>query len=1429
MWGSDTQQVRVRASLRVRCLESSDAHSLKYMAEIVTLTSSFGGVPLNGRLRADARAEPVFEEVGEAIAETATRVKRNVSTWFTKTWSSVKDFFVGIFAASERSSVDGDRAMAEAGVDAPSHCKAAGKTTGQSTPLPIDESVFDELEPKYYIGASSSEDATRGTKYELAGEELASKSRGDARAKSATQDDLSDASLCFFDDPQPVRRRNKRADDDTASSIDARERALRLPFVFVQSRSGKIVEVRFGAQELDTSVRNFKRHLCDLFATNLAAEKSGSSTMPASDDTTSSRVNEITPVGALTASYLVDASDNSSAIRRQLNKANGGDDERELLVHALAATASSGAPEPISGEPRTPQQQQQVSVLRSINASRPLDLSAPMQLAQQIERMDVRVRQVQHIADGRMTGTAGSLSMSLSLGALVGQAQNRWRRAAPTHDDDEAAAGGGSLDDMAQMMHVRSSFKMQLATSSVSDSTDPVEGEPRRKARAAPLGNDNVTRTNSTARRRVKSSGVLRAPTNVNERARTLDAWRAQEAKLRLGAPSSLVAERDSTRAATNDWMVDAQSARLGVLRDQIHMRINEELMRNRARRSPAEPTKSSPPAGLALTQLVLDTGHTSRAKGSMYSALEEALQLEDALGEHTRRDSIARLLRDTARMDRVRAHCRAALAKPEELWLDSGARADHSRRLQLRAPFGLDTDDLSSLMIEPLPSAAHAKSHARRAKNGAHAQRRHAQLNQCLRLAGLLLRAEAPESASTQHRQAGELLVELVDECNKRLVQATKHEELGHGPTSRYYRGVRQQLVELLADAPRPSDKLIEALVARLSAHYASPADALLAASSSSSARAEEPEFVYVPKDVASSFAHYNKSLLREEDDANNSDGAGPLLSSLAALIERPSVSRSRRSQAIDTLLALVRSVQHDAAPAASSCAAWTGSDVDALEALASVRASSRVAERVLRAARKCAKHEHYVLACVRALQGQVRANNVQRYLIEQMRARDVACSVKQEIAAVLHDALVASELERLAASGHEHVDVTWPAAGFNQLDEAVREAAQRDKHCASLAPIVASYIASKRAQAPIGAPPTRRDKRAAAVAAPGVANFWDKAQCKRWLVPPAVGEHSQADPLADDYIVDAFNTTQQQHSSDLLHARAERLVAWNSSLLAARDDAPFALKRHRCEASKTFGPQGAQAHIQAELVNELAGDAGKTTPQPAGNRFAVRFRLAASLLGNKLDVGRMHLWHARKTTRARVNIMGKSLWDTSHTCKDRAPKHLVYMPLFDFNLWLLKLSFGLRLHAEMGFDSNCPPADTQYEYTDSEREARQLQASSSSSNATSLDELELYPRMRLRASAEGTARFVAARAGVSLASQYAYTGAIRVGRQPDACMSMESAHEPMNVTVSSWYQLWDGECHFWGSRNKAEPQATKWRLSARRPSKWLADECLA
>lgn len=1555
VWGSSSQQVRLRASLRLKCMEPPTNTTLKYLAEIVSLVPSFehetsdaapapsssssSSSKSKSKLRVSSkllrtndngsswsqtdaskwapsassdqlvgdswepRAEPLFEEVGEV----ASRVKRSVSGWFAKTWTNVKDFFVNIFSSSEKSSVSREQAFKESGLDIAAQCKSSkgkGKTPGG---LPFDESVFDDLGPEYYLGASVD---AHGTGYEF------SLGPGGHLVGSSSSSGVPDAydagaKLSFFDDPEPgfgarpPATRPKRAATGEQQQQRARspkllagqyedfDKLLRLPFMFIQSRAGKIIEIRFGADEADLSVKNFKRHLCDLFATNLEANKQAT--------------NEVSPIGKHQTNYLLDSAANSiDEMKRSLIKSsnNVGDQQStKQLVRALAMVGQqAGADSADTGARATLDQgrdpngngnqddpQQQVSVLRSITTTSEVQLSSKT-LASDIDQIQVQVRQVQQISDGRLTGTAGQLSMSLLQQQSTGGAGqvHRTKREAPDGHEHQQVA------DIVDLVQVSTAFSLQLVPLSTSGGdADPQPARARAKRSAgqtgqagqAPHRNDdtasasrkhevlvaNSSATTKTLGRPAARPSVTRPPpVEPHELQRVLQDWRKLEAHLQL-SPASLVAE--------NNGQQEGRWQRLEVLRDQVRLRLNEEFVRNRVRRSLEarranrrnEPNESARGAanggdlGLGLTQLVLGTGVTSKQKGSIYQTLEEVVELETSLADEASESAVSRLMRDTIRMETLRGHCKSSVATIDEL------REAHAaaRLVELRPPFGVGVQGADSSW--PAPSEPQPKRSERILNQFRESNSR--KLDQCKRILQLLLKLN--------ERRAADLVLDLIDDCNQRLLAAAKNEELGYGPTGKYYRHLRQQFVELLAHYNRPSETLVDKLMARL--HYpkfTSSPNIQQQDRDKRRPKSEQPEFVYVPTGRPESATRigqqkYNKSILKEEDDYNNNDGAGSLVMTITALAAKSSIGRAKKVEVADKLLHSLKG---------TTCSLFDAPDLDIIESMANFQEQlDEIVGKVIHLARKCKHFDQYVVACVHGLSGQLQHASTLRFLVEQLRSPNASCTLKSEIVLTLIGAQLVADLRQTSDNsqlgGPNNTLLLWPNHGLNQVDETLIELVSGadgdkrhnlDKRC--LDQLVAHYLSRKRHlslrdQQLVG----RLGKRARgsrshpghqtlatrsrlARAIVNEQNFWDEAQCKRWTVsstdasgdigalqlannPGAAGggqnssllnyPNDLVDEIDDNSILNALLNQQRQQQQQQQQQTNRRSSRRNQKLLERELD-PTSLpnnittivtalrRRHKCAATKSIGPKNAQATLNAEIVNDLVGPKDE-------NKFLARFRLAANFLGNRIDVGRIYLWHQRRTTRAHANILGRSIWDTSHNCQDRAPHQMLYMPLFDLNLWLVKVSVGLRLSAEMGFFSNCdtPAGNRDVAGLLSVPLASDIQASQP-------DELELYPTISLRAAGEASAKFVMARAGMSLASQYSYQGNIRVSKQPESCMSIYSAHQPMNVTFSSWFQLWDSDCHFWGSRNRAEPLATKWRLAARKPTAWLEDECL-
>lgn len=1494
IWASSDHSVRLQANLRLRCMNwnssdlstssKTDQENLKYLIEVINLNAQtidrdgknvsesrpiLGGRadPFSGKLQ----AEPLLEEVGEAISEAATRMRRSVSGWFNKAWSSFKDFFTNIFTSSDRSQISRDQVLNDYGIDISSQCRASSKRKS-SAGLPIDDSYFDDLDSvpdaKFYISPS----LDPSTKYDMF--DTKASTLGD------DEDENNERYLSFFNDPQPRSDRSKRdlfsVDSSKKRQVNF-DKAVKIPFVFIQSAQGKIVEIQFASDDTDVAVRNFKRHLCDLFATNLGvANSKGGKPMLRETD-------EVSPIGEHSTKYLLDPTNNSSAIRQVLKtqpKMEGNDQfvknfeklEQEAgkfraQVAALTGSKASGS-DPLQSESgqsesrATPNGEFSISVLRTINTTSPISQAAGSRLMEDkepsIDEMQVDVRQVQQISDGRLLGTTGHLSMSLiSLTSTDSPRTIKSRSGRSSNNQLES-------NELTDLVQVSTSFSVQLIPAP--------EKESRRIKRDSGSQNENKTL-------------ILKAPEDPKRLKRLLDDWDQQATRLRL----TKISFRTELTADPEAQMQD----RLELLRDQIQIRLNEEFLTNRIHRAAktaalaaqrsedgrhvaqesAQLPKTSGDLGLGLSQLVLDSGAT-RHKGSMYSTFEEAIELESQLDENSLPGSLSRLLKDTMRADKLRSHCKSSIMSVEQVRQSQVKSNQNSAKIELKYPFGAtESSDLDN------EKSRGSKRALKLMSNLMELNRR--RLDQCTSVLKLLLQVNS--------RQAGDLVIDMIDECNQRLVTSSRFEELGYGPMSRYYRQVRRQFIELISNIKRPSEQQLDRLVTRLQQfdhNFHRPGEPTSGPKRKPPVSDQSTEFVYVSTGSNDGSKH-NKTALRDEDDFNNHDGAALMLSTITTLASRPSISRVKRIQLIETLMSPMKN---------STCSLLSGPDLDILESMGNIRTSllddaqpiDELVNRVVQVARRCKSNDHYTIACIHALQGQLRHRSSQRFLAEQLRSSNVSCGVKSEVVLALIGATLFDGSETLRPEqkpkDEREIALSWPRYGFNALDDLLLEMVEleptkrdqklrfeQDRAC--LRRLVAFYM-SKKLTIPTqltstnatttAVKPRRSSRGRISRAVKNEDQFWDEAECKRWSVGLNESGSSNSSlnfPASYDFI-DAlspeFNRSQSSDSKTTYELDEDSVLAAlaqdrlrssskfmtngrsrNQKLIERESDWPppssfidgsrngsgrtnhsldqTIRRRHKCSASKRLGPKNLEATLRAEVVNDLIGFRDE-------NKFLARLSLMTNFLGKRINIGRMYLWHQRQMTRAHVNILGKNLWDSSHSCLDKAPYHLAYMPLFDLNLWLVKISVGVRLESEMGFFTEC----SKFYYMTNSSAGSKVEETNGRM-LSSNDELQIFPTITVRASGEASARLVVARAGLSLASQYGYQGNIRVSRQPESCMSIESAHQPMNVTLSSWLQLWDSDCHFWGSRDRAQPQATRWRLNARRPTIWLDDECLA
>lgn len=160
------------------------------------------------------------------------------------------------------------------------------------------------------------------------------------------------------------RKRNaKSITNDGGFILEVYDKMFETPFEFVQLSDGTIVEVRFSDRETDDTVKNFKRHIADAFATQL--------------DTKKHQIKEQSSIGEHLTKYHV----------------SEGEPEQSSLIKLAGAPISLS----YSLEP------QPVNIVRDISQDAIIKLGNGIYDPTQI---DINAKHVQRIKQGHLTSTS---------------------------------------------------------------------------------------------------------------------------------------------------------------------------------------------------------------------------------------------------------------------------------------------------------------------------------------------------------------------------------------------------------------------------------------------------------------------------------------------------------------------------------------------------------------------------------------------------------------------------------------------------------------------------------------------------------------------------------------------------------------------------------------------------------------------------------------------------------------------------------------------------------------------------------------------------------------------------------------------------------------------------------------------------------------
>ena len=144
-----------------------------------------------------------------------------------------------------------------------------------------------------------------------------------------------------------------------------------MPFVFIQLEDGSIPEVRFSDMEKDPTVKNFKRHIADAFATQL--------------DSSKQRVLEQSPIGAHFSSYSYD---NSGKMEESLQPTADGQSLQLGTFMSLSQTKDLT----------------HLSVMRDVTPDDMMEIGSSG-MTYDVSQIGVNAKQIQQISEGRVTTT----------------------------------------------------------------------------------------------------------------------------------------------------------------------------------------------------------------------------------------------------------------------------------------------------------------------------------------------------------------------------------------------------------------------------------------------------------------------------------------------------------------------------------------------------------------------------------------------------------------------------------------------------------------------------------------------------------------------------------------------------------------------------------------------------------------------------------------------------------------------------------------------------------------------------------------------------------------------------------------------------------------------------------------------------------------
>ncbi|KAI1297703.1 hypothetical protein HDE_04496 [Halotydeus destructor] len=434
----------------------------------------------------------------------------------------------------------------------------------------------------------------------------------------------------------------------------------------------------------------------------------------------------------------------------------------------------------------------------------------------------------------------------------------------------------------------------------------------------------------------------------------------------------------------------------------------------------------------------------------------------------------------------------------------------------------------------------------------------------------------------------------------------------------------------------------------------------------------------------------------------------------------------------------------------------------IDLLEAIGNL-GDRDLASAVVRKVKGCS-NDLIRIASIHSLRKSLQYTSATSYLLDLIKDEAVSCTVKREVLEVLTSSVTKASDPKDADS-----DLDRYLMNDGLLNTCFEE--QLLRYLGHKKTEASKYVLGRLAQVRRRA---RRD-----TSASSTDQFWDESSCKVFDNRPS--DNVVAEPV------------RVQDGGSRRGKSVEREENVNY------------LTRRKCTATKKFGPKQATATIRADVINDLISEENNEY------KLLSEFSVDSHFLGKDIDVGRMYMYSKRNTSRVYVNMFGRTLLDASRDNCDQSPgqphRYSTFVPLYDFDVWAVRVSLGLRFAGEMSLNpvSSCT--------SDKIREQSALMMS---------------PDINVRTSGEASAKVLVVRGGVDIGGDFNYYSDLEFAPKPELCLSAYHGHRPMNVSVQSWYSFWDLNCDEWLERNFYKPQSLSWAIAARQRSPWLSNQCL-